>query len=161
MVTDVFLPTLDALEKFGLFLGRLSKPGDIFCLGGELGAGKTTLAQAIAKGAGVDENEYVCSPTYAFMHEYKGIVPIYHMDFYRLGASDDVLALGLDEYFYLPGITLIEWYNRAEDLLPQERLLLNLEIIDQKSRKIHLSSPSKSWQDRITLLGKSFDYRVL
>jgi tRNA threonylcarbamoyladenosine biosynthesis protein TsaE len=157
MVSDIFFPTLDSLKRFGALLGSLTKPGDTLCLGGALGAGKTTLAQAIAKGAGVDENEYVCSPTFAFMHEYKGIIPIYHMDFYRLGSSDDVLALGLDEYFYVPGITLIEWYERAEDVLPQERLLLKLEITDQNSRKIQLSSPTESWQDRITRLKKTSD----
>ena len=138
-------------------IGKHLKVGDIVFLFGDLGAGKTTLAQAIAKGAGVDENEYVCSPTFAFMHEYKGIIPIYHMDFYRLESSDDVLALGLDEYFYVAGITLIEWYERAEDVLPQERLLLKLEITDQNSRKIQLSSPTESWQDRITRLKKTSD----
>ncbi|MEJ2057385.1 MAG: tRNA (adenosine(37)-N6)-threonylcarbamoyltransferase complex ATPase subunit type 1 TsaE [Desulfofustis sp.] len=102
------LDSLAATARFGLILGSECKPGDIICLGGELGAGKTTLAQALALGIGIDKAERVNSPTFALVHEYQGEVIIYHMDFYRLGSDDDVVELGLDEYFYTDGIAMIE-----------------------------------------------------
>ena len=148
--------TLSSLDRLGTILGRMCIAGDIICLGGELGAGKTTLTQAIARGAGVDKREYVSSPTFAYMHEYKGVIPFYHMDFYRLGSSDDVLELGLDEFFYQAGITVIEWPERAVQVIPQTHLLLQIEIIDQQQRKITMSSPDLTWEKRLAILEKTW-----
>ncbi len=116
----MFAPlTRISLDRLAVLLGSLCRAGDIVCLEGELGAGKTTLTQALARGAGIDDQEYVSSPTFAYMNEYKGIIPLYHMDFYRLESSDDVLELGLDEYFYRSGITVIEWPERATEAIPE------------------------------------------
>ncbi len=144
------------LERLGTILGSLCIAGDIICLAGELGAGKTTLTQAIARGAGVDEREYVSSPTFSYMHEYKGVIPFYHMDFYRLVSGEDVLELGLDEYFYQAGITVIEWPERAIEVIPRTHLLLQIEIIDQQQRKITMSSPDLAWKKRLAILEKSW-----
>ena len=148
------LVSLALLDRIGLSLGSLCEAGDIICLGGELGAGKTTLTRAIARGAGTDSQEYVCSPTFAFMHEYKGVVPLYHMDFYRLGSSDDVFELGLHEYFYASGITIIEWYERAENLIPPAHLLVRLELVDADNRRLTFSSPQVTWENRLAILEK-------
>lgn len=136
----------------GKKLGSLCKAGDVVCLGGELGSGKTTFAQAIAKGAGVDEREYVNSPTFAVLHEYRGRIPIYHMDFYRLGSSEDVLGLGLDEYLFGDGLALIEWFERAEDVLPESLLIAHLSFVSDNSREITLHSIDPRWQKRIVEL---------
>lgn len=138
--------------KVGRNLGSMCEPGDVVCLGGDLGAGKTTLVQAIAQGAGVDEDEYVNSPTFAILHEYRGILPLYHMDFYRLGSSEDVLALGLEEYLYGDGLTLIEWYERAEDVMPESALVVLLSYIDETSREISLHSDDPRWLNKINEL---------
>jgi tRNA threonylcarbamoyladenosine biosynthesis protein TsaE len=137
--------TLDIGQK----LGSICEPGDVICLAGNLGAGKTTMAQAIAAGSGVDESEYVNSPTFAILHEYRGRIPIYHMDFYRLGSSEDVVELGLEDYFYSDGLTLVEWFERASDLLPESVLVIHLIYIDESSREISLHSQSPGWQKRI------------
>lgn len=137
--------TLDIGKK----LGSICEPGDVICLAGDLGAGKTTIAQAIAAGSGVDESEYVTSPTFAILHEYRGRIPIYHMDFYRLESSEDVVELGLEDYFYGDGLTLVEWFERASDLLPDSMLVIHLNLIDESSRDISFRSESPGWQKRI------------
>jgi len=152
MVLTFPLVSRALLDRIGSILGGLCAPNDIICLAGELGAGKTTFTQAIARGAGTDKHEYVCSPTFAFMHEYQGKVVLYHMDFYRLGSSDDVLAMGLHEYFDSSGITVIEWYERAADLLPPEHLLVRLKITGQEHRRLTFSSPGSGWDSRLATL---------
>ena len=146
MVMKLLSNSLAETMEVGRALGSLCEPGDVVCLGGELGSGKTTLAQAIAKGAGVDDQEYVNSPTFAVLHEYCGRIPIYHMDFYRLGSSDDVLALGLDEYLCGDGLALIEWFERAEDVLPESMLVVHLSFVNTNSRAISLHSTDHRWQ---------------
>lgn len=146
MTIQFLSSSLATTLEVGKELGSFSEPGDVICLGGELGSGKTTLAQAIAEGAGVDEREYVNSPTFAVLHEYGGRIPIYHMDFYRLGSSEDVLALGLDEYLYGDGLALIEWFERAEDVLPESALVVHLSFVNINSRAISLHSSDHRWQ---------------
>jgi tRNA threonylcarbamoyladenosine biosynthesis protein TsaE len=136
-------------RRFGRVLGALCVPGDVIALGGDLGAGKTTLTQAIAAGAGVDPAEYVNSPSFALLHEYHGRIPLYHMDFYRLQDADDVVALGLDEYFYRSGIAVVEWYERAESVLPGGTLFVDLSVVDAQRRLASLRSGAVSWQERI------------
>jgi tRNA threonylcarbamoyladenosine biosynthesis protein TsaE len=137
--------TLDIGKK----LGSICEPGDVICLAGDLGAGKTTIARAIAAGSGVDESEYVTSPTFAIMHQYRGRIPIYHMDFYRLGSSAEVAELGLEDYFYGDGLTLVEWFERASDILPESVLVIHLNYMDETSREISFHSKSAGWQKRI------------
>lgn len=149
------LPTLEATQQFGEQLGKLCESGDIICLAGALGAGKTTLTQSIARGAGVDSKEYVSSPSFAILHEYEGKLPFYHMDFYRLESSDDVLTLGLDEYFYLSGITVIEWHENAADIIPVEHLLIIMTADEQDRRTATISSPSPIWNQRIEELSET------
>ena len=149
---ELLLKTPAHTEQFGKLLGSLCLAGDVLCLKGELGAGKTTLTQSIAKGVGVDAGEYITSPTYAVFHQYNGRLKLYHMDFYRLNNSDDVLSMGLDEYFYLGGVTVIEWFQKALNIIPEDHLLLELECISEQSRRIRCSSDSGDWKKRIELL---------
>ena len=114
----IHLTHLHDTEKLGVALGSISKKVDCICLNGNLGTGKTTLTQAIALGLKVPPQCYVTSPSFAVMHEYIGKIPLYHMDFYRLNDSNDILGLGLEEYFYLDGLTVIEWAERATDIPP-------------------------------------------
>lgn len=134
---EICLHTIVDTEKFGIILGELAVPGDIICLEGDLGAGKTTLSQAIAKGLGVPESWYVTSPSFALLHEYPGRIPMYHMDFYRLHDALEVIDLGFEEYFYLKGLTVIEWPMRAEEILPDNRLTLKILLNDDQTRTVH------------------------
>ena len=110
-------------------LGSLLAPGQVICLQGELGAGKTCFAQGIARGLAVTAP--VTSPTFTLINEYHGRFPLYHMDFYRLADPLELEDLGYAEYFYGAGVTLIEWPERAAALLPAERLEVLLRLTDR------------------------------
>lgn len=144
------LKTASQTENFGRSLGRHAEPGDVLCLDGDLGAGKTTLSQAIARGLEVPEDCYVTSPSFAILHEYPGRIVMYHMDFYRLQDYTEVEDLGFEEYFYLSGLTVIEWSKRAEELLPESCLHFHIEILDQDSRKITCTFSEDRWRQRLT-----------
>lgn len=137
------LKDLGDTEKLGNILGNLAEPGDVICLEGDLGAGKTTISQAIASGLDVPDNCYVTSPSFAILHEYEGRMPMYHMDFYRLQEAGEVEDLGFEEYFYLDGLTVIEWSSRAVDILPDERMILDIKIIGNHSRTVALKGTPK------------------
>ncbi|MED0680967.1 tRNA (adenosine(37)-N6)-threonylcarbamoyltransferase complex ATPase subunit type 1 TsaE [Aneurinibacillus thermoaerophilus] len=98
-------------------LGKRVEPGDVFTLSGDLGAGKTSFTQGLARGMGIEG--VVNSPTFTIIKEYIGRFPLYHMDVYRI--EDEAEDLGLDEYFYGDGVTVIEWPQMIAEQLPEER----------------------------------------
>lgn len=102
------------------------KPGTVIALHGDLGAGKTCFIQGYAAGLGIDEP--VTSPTYTLIGEYQGRLPLHHIDLYRLSGPEEVLGLGLEEYFDVNGITAIEWAERAEGLLPPDLLHISITV---------------------------------
>src|SRR6185369_2362672 len=141
----------DSPESTEALAGKLSQlllPGDFISLHGDLGAGKTKFASGIAKGLGVDPSIPITSPTYTLLNIYQGRIPLYHFDLYRLSGDDDVVALGFPEYFYGNGICLVEWPERLHDELPQSRLEIRLNHVDDDSRDIELISTSSRY-DRL------------
>lgn len=108
--------TADFGEKLGLSLCS----GDVICLYGDLGAGKTVFAQGVARG--LDIEGPVTSPTFTLINEYQGRLPLYHMDVFRLGSLLEMEDLGYEEFFYGDGITLVEWADKVNELLPGDRL---------------------------------------
>lgn len=126
----ISLNNLEETEKFGIFLGENLRPGDVLCLNGDLGAGKTTLTKSIAKGLGI--NDYVTSPTFTIVNEYYGKTDLYHIDTYRLDDKVDVDYLGFDEYFYSDGVTIVEWAEKIRDALPEEYMEINIKSHDNK-----------------------------
>lgn len=126
----ISLNNLEETEKFGIFLGENLRPGDVVCLNGDLGAGKTTLTKSIAKGLGIDD--YVTSPTFTIVNEYYGKIDLYHIDTYRLDDMVDVDYLGFDEYFYSDGVTIVEWAEKIRDALPEEYMEINIKSHDDK-----------------------------
>jgi tRNA threonylcarbamoyladenosine biosynthesis protein TsaE len=123
-------------RRFGRTLARLLAPGDVVGLCGDLGAGKTFLARAIARGLGVPEGVPVTSPTFTLIKEYEARLPIYHMDLYRLGGPSELYDLGLWEYYDGDGVCLVEWSDRFEDLWPASALVLSLALGDGEARTI-------------------------
>ena len=107
---------------------------DVITLEGDLGAGKTTFTKGLAKGLGIQRN--VNSPTFTIIKEYKGRLPLYHMDVYRL--EDTFEDLGFDEYFEGDGVTVVEWAHLIEDQLPPELLKVYIYRLDESKRKIVL-----------------------
>ena len=143
------LTNLEDTEKLGIFLGETATPGGVICLDGGLGAGKTTLVQAIARGLHVPLNYFVTSPSFAILHEYPGRIPLYHMDFYRLQNGDDILDLGLEEYFYMSGLSVIEWSLRATEILPKERLMLLFDVDHDENRLVTIMA-TDTYQQTLT-----------
>ncbi len=151
---EIILKSLDDTEKLGRFLGAMAQAGEIICLDGDLGAGKTALSQAIARGLDVPENCYVTSPSFAILHEYAGRLPMYHMDFYRLQDAIEVLDLGFEEYFYMSGLTVIEWSMRAAAVLPEERLSLEIMRNDNEQRRVIIRASEIFWKRALDIIEK-------
>jgi len=143
------LQSLGMTERLGAVLGKIVAPGDVITLQGPLGAGKTALTQAIARGLEVDPHIYVTSPTFSLLHEYQGRIPLYHMDLYRLSGEDDIEALGFQEYIYGKGLTVIEWPDRLENMMPAERLHVELIITSESSRTANLTGYGDLWQKKV------------
>jgi tRNA threonylcarbamoyladenosine biosynthesis protein TsaE len=112
-------------RAFGEALGRRLGAGQVVCLQGPLGAGKTTLAQGIARGLEVED--VVNSPTFTLVQEYAGRLPVYHLDVYRLSGPEEAADLALDEMLGAGGIVIIEWPERIAAVLPPDRLEVRLE----------------------------------
>jgi len=108
----------------GVRLGENAKKGEIYCLNGDLGVGKTVFTQGFAKGLGIDEA--VNSPTFTIVQEYMGRLPFYHFDVYRISDIEEMEEIGYTEYFYGDGVCLIEWAQLIEDILPPDRI--NIQI---------------------------------
>ncbi len=107
-------------------LGREAKPGDVCTLMGDLGVGKTVLTQGIAKGLGITEP--ISSPTFTIVQVYEeGRLPFYHFDVYRIGDIEEMDEIGYEDYFYGQGLTMIEWANLIEEILPLVRKEITIE----------------------------------
>ena len=126
-------------KKLAAKLALKLKAGGVLALEGELGSGKTHFVQGLARGLGVPANGYVRSPSFTLLNEYRGRLPLYHFDFYRLKSSLDLDDLGLEEYFDGVGITVIEWADRFPGALPERTMRIKFEILDENRRKIELS----------------------
>lgn len=112
-------------QDVGIILGSILKKGDIVALEGELGVGKTVFVKGIAAALGVAE--YVTSPTFVIMNEYKGRFPLYHFDVYRISDPQDMYDIGFDEYICSDGIVIIEWADLTREILPAEIIWIKME----------------------------------
>ena len=137
--------------RIGELLGELLGPGDLVCLYGDLGAGKTSLSYGIALGLEVKE-QYITSPTFTFVNEYEGRVPFYHIDLYRLKDPEELENIGFEEYLGSDGVTVIEWAERAEDELPGERLSVYLNYVNENSREIGFLPEGERYQKLLDAL---------
>jgi tRNA threonylcarbamoyladenosine biosynthesis protein TsaE len=145
---EIRINGLKETEDFGIKLGRLLEPGDIVCLNGELGAGKTTMTKSIGIGLGVEE--YITSPTFTLINQYRGRMPVYHFDVYRLENVEELYDLGFDEYFFGNGVCIIEWAEKIERMLPEDRLVIDIKNgknIDE--RTLHISGHGPRYEELI------------
>ncbi|RJP23628.1 MAG: tRNA (adenosine(37)-N6)-threonylcarbamoyltransferase complex ATPase subunit type 1 TsaE [Candidatus Abyssobacteria bacterium SURF_5] len=126
----------DDTRQIGKLLGRLLRLGDVVALAGRLGSGKTVLTQGLAEGLDVDPDEYVSSPSFTIVNEYRGRTPIFHVDIYRLQGQPEMVALGYEEYFDPRGVTIIEWADKVRDLLPERHVLIEFQISGAERREL-------------------------
>jgi len=131
-------------------LGKLSQPGDVFLLVGGLGAGKTCLTQGIAWG--LDIEGYAASPSFVLINQYRGRIPLYHIDLYRLDSIEEVNELGMDDYLYGNGVCVVEWAEKAWAVLPRENLTVGMSFVSDTSRSITLSPNGKRYVEMISQL---------
>lgn len=128
-------------QLLGCAVGERARAGDVFLLSGPLGAGKTCFTQGLASGLGVEG--YVRSPTFVIMTRHKGRLTLHHIDLYRVGSPEEAWDLGLDEQLFDSGVCVIEWAERAEELLPEESLWLEFRYGEgENARQIVLDSES-------------------
>lgn len=138
--TDLFpaeTASHDETMALGRRLAEALEPGDVVALHGDLGAGKTHLVKGICDGLGIDPAE-ATSPTFTIVNEYHGVVPVYHVDAYRIRRIEEFYELGYDSFFFGDGITLIEWPERIAPLIPADSLVVRLEHLGGERRRITL-----------------------
>ena len=139
VVTDSPLQT----QRLAEMIGRILSAGSLITLSGDLGAGKTTFTQGLARGLGIEKR--VTSPTFTIMKEYKGRLPLYHIDAYRLEDIDQ--DLGFEEYIDGDGVCVIEWADFIENVLPQDKLSINLTINDDDSRMLVFTADGERYEE--------------
>ncbi len=137
-------------QNIGVCLGELSLPGDLFLLVGNLGTGKTCLTQGIAWGLG--SQEYTMSPSFVLVRELYGRLPLYHIDLYRLDHLEEIVELGLDEYFYGNGVSVVEWAEKGLDVLPGEHLLIEISYLSDTERRLQLKPSGQRYQELLAQL---------
>ena len=117
MIVETF--SADETYEYGRKMGAEAQPGDVYCLTGDLGVGKTVFTQGFAAGLGVQEP--VSSPTFTIVQEYEGEkMPFYHFDVYRIGDAEEMEEIGFEDYIYGQGVCLIEWANLIREILPED-----------------------------------------
>ena len=146
--------SVEETQAFGERLGRLLRAGDVVALRGELGSGKTTFVQGIAQGMGISP-QLVKSPTFVIEREYAGPVPLIHIDGYRLESAPSIAWLDLDLMFSPQKITVIEWAERFEGLLPEDAITLRLEHVSVNRRRITVSATGQRFRDVVAQLSNN------
>ena len=135
---------LQDTDKIGKIIGESLKGGTVICLEGDLGAGKTTLTQSIAKG--LEVKDYVTSPTFTIIKEYNGRVNLYHMDAYRLDSEDDMYDLGYDEYINSDGVCIIEWASKIKGLIPKSAINITINInYENNNRELNIDGEGEQF----------------
>lgn len=140
-------------REVGRHLGELAREGDVILLVGDLGSGKTCLTQGIAWGLGIAD--YALSPTFVIMRELHGRLPLYHVDLYRIDRLAETEDLGLDDYLYGHGVTVVEWAEKALSLMPRECLLVKLEWVSEGERHLVFEPTGERYETLVKMLRDS------
>lgn len=111
-------------QQIGFLMGQQAQAGDIVCLCGDLGVGKTVFTKGFA--LGLEVTEHVTSPTFTIVNEYEGRMPLYHFDVYRIGCLEEMDETGYEDYFFGQGVTPVEWAELVKELIPQEALWITI-----------------------------------
>lgn len=135
--------------RLGTCLGKHLTKGSVIALSGELGSGKTCLAQGIARGLRVPDDLYVTSPSYTLINEYPGRLRLFHVDLYRIDSLFELDEIGLDEIMESDHVTVVEWAEKMVEALPKERLFILISIVDDQTRNLHLTGCGQSAVDLI------------
>lgn len=132
-------------EELGRKLGEALKGGEVIAMTGDLGAGKTTMTKALAKGLGIDD--HVTSPTFTILNEYEGRLKLFHFDVYRIDDIEEMYDLGFEEYIYGDGVSIIEWSNLIKEILPDDTINIEILATDDEKRNIKISGRGKKFDN--------------
>lgn len=147
--------TAASTRRVGEAIGKVLQPGDVILLAGPLGAGKTTLVQGMARGLGVTGS--VLSPTFVLMRELEGRLKLFHLDLYRLEKMPEIADLGLDDYLFGEGATVVEWADRAAALWPEDHLRIDLEYNEStKGRRLRAGAHGERYHRLLNDLAARF-----
>ena len=135
-IWEVITKNPDQTLRLGHAFGGMLPQASTVALIGDLGSGKTLLAKGIARGLGVEDEREVSSPTFVLVNEYRGRIPVHHVDLYRLRDSIEVEEIGWEEFISGPGVTLVEWAEKVPDLLPEDRIEVHLHWAGSEERKL-------------------------
>ena len=136
---EFIIKTEEEMIRLGEAIGKAAYPNIVLTMDGNLGAGKTTLTKGIGKALGI--KRVINSPTFTIMKVYEGNMTLYHLDVYRIENSNSDFEL--EEYFYLDGVTVIEWSENIKDLIPNDAIRLTFEINEDSSRKVTINGSSE------------------
>ena len=145
---DIVSTSAERTRRIGSALGELLCGGDVVLLVGDLGVGKTCLAQGVATGLGVDD--YVSSPSFVLLREYRGRLPLYHVDFYRLDDIEEMASLGLDDYLYGEGVCVVEWADKGLSVLTEQHLLIEMIYLGPSRRKLSFRPAGRRYDDLVS-----------
>jgi len=143
-----------ATMGLGKSLGKLVQGGEIIGLVGELGTGKTCFVRGFAAGAGVGRKAWVRSPTFTLINEYQGRLPVYHIDLYRVGQRAEIETLGLREYLYSTGVSLIEWFEYLPEAEVDGYLEVGIAHAGGAKRQITLTAHGERYEQIVGKLKK-------
>jgi tRNA threonylcarbamoyladenosine biosynthesis protein TsaE len=147
-------------ELLGEQLGKLLAPGNVVTLSGELGAGKSRLAQGVAYGLGLERAIPVTSPTFTILNEYQGRCPLHHFDFYRFLPGENLRDLGFEEQFAGAGVCLVEWPERLAGELSPDYLEIRMQVKDDEHREITVTPHGAGYEQIVDLLQVAVKSRV-
>ena len=145
--------SLDETRALGEKTGKHLEPGTVLALTGDLGSGKTTFIQGLAKGLDISDDYYITSPTYTLINEYPGRHLLFHVDLYRIGNYDDLDDIGLYEMLGGDGVVAVEWADKLPKDLLTEYLAIHIDILNYESRKISIAAYGLRGEN---LIGKIF-----
>ena len=139
MYKEIIINNIDEMDVFAKKVGKTLFPGYLLCLEGDLGAGKTTFTKFLGASMGI--TDMINSPTFTIMKIYEGEIDLNHMDVYRLNGIG--MDYDLEEYVYSDGVCVIEWYKHIIESLPEEKLIIEIEIIDEFKRLLKIEGSGK------------------
>jgi tRNA threonylcarbamoyladenosine biosynthesis protein TsaE len=142
--------------RLGMILGEMLSPGSVVALQGELGSGKTVFAKGVARGLGISDETEVTSPSFVLVNEYRGRLPVFHVDLYRLEKASQMEDLGYEEFIFGDGVTLVEWPEKAGHLLPEDRIDVHMKWTGEEEREISLRTRGRRMEGLLRHLDKKW-----
>jgi len=153
--------SVDETKKLGKIIGTAMTGGTVLALTGDLGSGKTSFVQGLARGLEVPDGYYITSPSYTLINEYPGRYPLFHVDLYRISDPMDMEDIGLYEILRTNGIVAIEWADRIEQMLSPDSINIHFELTGDKTRKICITADDVNNEGLLNLKSAIADFAAV